>query len=171
MLIKLIAVDSYHFMRYKCKITHCPGSQTLSEYISTIVLDDNEKLSINEVLDVLIVAGIFTSTSSFGTKSLQFVTMNELKKVCTRFVFFYFLLGSSTVSNFCWNSKLLYTRRCLQEEWANASIHSAGVSGLEKSGPLERAKPLRGVRFLGRLHFALSKEKKNTTSTSFQLNR
>ena len=51
MLIKLIAVDSYHFMRYKCKITHCPGSQTLSEYISTIVLDDNEKLSINEVLE------------------------------------------------------------------------------------------------------------------------
>ena len=113
LLIKLIAVDSYLFIRYKCKITHCPDSQTLSEYISTIVLDDNEKLSINEVLDVLIVAGIFTSTSSFGTKSLQFVTMNELKKVCTRFVFFYFLLGSSTVSNFCWNSKLLYTRRCL----------------------------------------------------------
>ena len=29
----------------------CLDSQTFSEYISTIVLDDNEKLSINEVLE------------------------------------------------------------------------------------------------------------------------
>ena len=69
----------------------CLDSQTFSEYISTIVLDDNEKLSINEVLDVLIVTGIFTSTSIFGTKSLQFVTMNELKRVyqevCTFLIF------------------------------------------------------------------------------------
>ena len=77
MLIKLIAVGSYHFIRYKCKITHCPDSQTLSEYISTIVLDDNEKLLINVVLDVLIGAGTITNTSSSGT---QFVTMNALKK-------------------------------------------------------------------------------------------
>ena len=67
-------------IRYKCKITHCLDSQTLSEYISTILLDDNEKLSINEVLEVLIGVGTFTSTSSFNIKSLQFVTMNELKK-------------------------------------------------------------------------------------------
>ena len=63
MLIKLIAVDSNHL--YKCKITHCLDSQTLSEYISTIVLDENEKLSINEVLEVLIGVETFTSTSSF----------------------------------------------------------------------------------------------------------
>ena len=80
MLIKLIAVDSNHFIRYKCKITHCLDSQTLSEHISTIVLDDNQKHSINEVLEVLIVVGTFTSTSSFDTQSVQFVTMNELKK-------------------------------------------------------------------------------------------
>ena len=43
MLIKLIIVDSNHFIRFKCKIIHCLDSQT-SEYISTIVLDDNEKL-------------------------------------------------------------------------------------------------------------------------------
>ena len=43
MLIKLILVNSYHFIRYKCKITHCLDSQT-SEYLSTIVLNDNEKL-------------------------------------------------------------------------------------------------------------------------------
>ena len=41
---------SNHFISYKCKITHCLDSQTLSEYISTIVLDDNEKLSINECI-------------------------------------------------------------------------------------------------------------------------
>ena len=44
-----------------------------------IDLDDNEKLSINKVLEVLIGIGTFTSTSSFDTQSLQFVTMDELK--------------------------------------------------------------------------------------------
>ena len=66
MLIKLIGVDSYHFVRYKCKITHCPDSQT-SEYISAIILDDNEKLSTSEVLDVTVGSGTFTSASSLGT--------------------------------------------------------------------------------------------------------
>ena len=61
---------------------HCLDSQTLSEYISMIVLDDNEKLLINEVLEVLIDVGTFTSTSSVNTQSLQFVTMNKLKSLC-----------------------------------------------------------------------------------------
>ena len=78
--IKLITVDSNHFIRYKFKITHCLDSQTLSEYISTIVLDENEKLSIIEVLEVLIGVETFTSTSSFDTQSLQPVTMNKLEK-------------------------------------------------------------------------------------------
>ena len=56
---------------------HCLVSQTLSEYIPITVLDDNEKLLINEVLAVLIGVGIFTSTRSFNTKRFQFVTMNE----------------------------------------------------------------------------------------------
>ena len=55
-------------------------SRTLSEYISTIVLNDNETISINEVLEVLICVRTVTNTSSFDTQSLQFVTMNELKK-------------------------------------------------------------------------------------------
>ena len=38
-----------------------------------------EKLSINEVLEVLIGAGTFTSTNSFDTQSLQFITMDKLK--------------------------------------------------------------------------------------------
>ena len=42
--------------------------------------DENEKLSINEVLEVLSGVGTFTSTSSFDTQSLKFVTMNKLKK-------------------------------------------------------------------------------------------
>ena len=53
MLIKLIAVDSNYFKRYKSKIT---------QYISTIILD-NEKLSINEVLEVLTGVGPFASTN------------------------------------------------------------------------------------------------------------
>ena len=85
MIIKLIAVDSHHFIRNKCKIMHCPDSQTLSEYISTIVLDDNEKLLINETLDVPIDA----SRSNFGTQSLRFVTMNEFKKYVPRGLYFF----------------------------------------------------------------------------------
>ena len=63
MLIKLIVVDSHHFIRYKCKIMRCLDSQTSFKYISLIVLDDNEKLSINEVLEVLIGVGTFTSAN------------------------------------------------------------------------------------------------------------
>ena len=79
MLIELIVVDSNQFIRYKCKITHCLDFQTLSEYISTIVFDANENLSINEVLEFLMGVATFTSTSSFDTQSLQLVVMNELK--------------------------------------------------------------------------------------------
>ena len=89
MLIKLIVVDSNHFIRYRCKIRHFLDSQT-SEYISTIVLDVNEKLSIREVLDVLTGLGTFTSTSSFYTQSFQLVKMNELKMsmvVCNFFLY------------------------------------------------------------------------------------
>ena len=35
-------------------MTHCLDSQIVSEYISTIVPDDNEKFSINEKLDILL---------------------------------------------------------------------------------------------------------------------
>ena len=35
---------------------------------------------INEVLELLIGIGTFTSRSSFDSQSLQFVTMNKLKK-------------------------------------------------------------------------------------------
>ena len=67
MLIKLVLVDSNDLIRYKCKIAHCLDSQTLSEYISTTALDNNEKLLLNEVLEVLICVEAFTSTSSFNT--------------------------------------------------------------------------------------------------------
>ena len=80
MLIKLIIVDSNHFIRYKCKIMHCLDSQILSEYTSTIFLDDNEKRWMNEVLDIIIGVGTFISTSSFDTQSLQDFKRNELKK-------------------------------------------------------------------------------------------
>ena len=56
-----------------------------------IVLDYNEKLSINKVLELLSGVGTFTSTSSSDTQSLQFATMNELKKSVTGgFNFFLF---------------------------------------------------------------------------------
>ena len=54
--------------------------QTLSGYISMIVPVNNEKRSNNEVLQVPVGVGTFTSTSSFDTQSLQFATMNTLKR-------------------------------------------------------------------------------------------
>ena len=45
-----------------------------------IAFGDNEKLSINEMLGVLISVGTFTSTRSVDTQSLQLVTMNKLKR-------------------------------------------------------------------------------------------
>ena len=42
---------------------HCLHSQTC-EYISKFVFDDNERLLINEVLEVLIGVGTFISTST-----------------------------------------------------------------------------------------------------------
>ena len=60
-----------------------------------MTIDDNEKLSINEVLEVLIGVGTFSSTSGFNTQCLLFVTMNELKNVfARRFAIFSFSLGS-----------------------------------------------------------------------------
>ena len=44
------------------------------------MIDDNEKLSITEVLEVLIGVRTFSSTSSFDMQCLLFVTTNELKK-------------------------------------------------------------------------------------------
>ena len=43
--LKLIVVDANHFVRYRCKIMHCLDSQTISDDISTVALDDNPKLS------------------------------------------------------------------------------------------------------------------------------
>ena len=60
---------------------HCLDSQT-SEYISVIPFVDNEKLLINEVLEVLIGVGTLTSIRSFSSQNLQFATMNELKILC-----------------------------------------------------------------------------------------
>ena len=81
MLIKLIVVNSSHFIRCKCKTTLRLSNITrLSNIIWIyITINDNETLSINEVLEVLIGVGTFNSTSSFDTQCL-FVSMNELKK-------------------------------------------------------------------------------------------
>ena len=76
MLIKLIVVDSYYFIRDNYKTTPCLDSQTLSEDISTFALD-NKSPSINEVLEVLTGAGTFTSASSFDAQGLQFFTISE----------------------------------------------------------------------------------------------
>ena len=80
MLLKLIVVNSQHVVRYKSKITHCSADSTLSEYIATITLDDGNKNSIDEALEVLIGAGSFTNMSCFDKQNLQVVTMEELRK-------------------------------------------------------------------------------------------
>ena len=82
MLIKLIVVISNHFTRCKYKATSRLSKIIILSNIIWIyiTIDDNEKLSVNEVLEVLIGVGTFSSTSSFDTQCLLFVTMNELKR-------------------------------------------------------------------------------------------
>ena len=82
MLIKFIVVNSNHFIRCKCKtMSRLSNITGLSNIIWIyITIDDNEKLSINEVLEVLSGVGTFSSTSSFDTQCFLFFTMSELKK-------------------------------------------------------------------------------------------
>ena len=78
----------YHFFYVSTDVKWQTCSPPLLFFV-----DENEKLSINEVLEVLISVETFTSTISFDTQSLQFVTMNKLKKSVPGWL--YFLLGSS----------------------------------------------------------------------------
>ena len=81
MLTKLILVNSNHLQVYNHALSRLSKITRLSNIIWIyITIDDNEKLSINEVLEALIGVGTFSSTSSFDTQCLLFVTMNELKK-------------------------------------------------------------------------------------------
>ena len=73
MLLKLIVVNSQHVVRYKSKITHCSADSTLSEYLATVTLDDGNKNSIDEALEVLIGAGTFTNMSCFDKQNFQVV--------------------------------------------------------------------------------------------------
>ena len=50
------------------------------QHLLLFFADEDEKILINEVLEALISVGTFTSTISFDTQSLQFVTINKLKK-------------------------------------------------------------------------------------------
>ena len=99
MLIKLIVVNSNHFIRYKCKTTSRLSSTTrLSNIWIYITIDDNEKLYINEVLEVLIGVGTFSSTSSFDMQCLLFVAMNQVKKSVPgslQFLLFYLVVSYS----------------------------------------------------------------------------
>ena len=80
MLLKLIVVNSQHVERCKSKITHCSADSTFSEYVATITLDDGNKNSIDEVLEVCTGAGSFINMSCFDKQNLQVVTMEELRK-------------------------------------------------------------------------------------------
>ena len=80
MLLKLSVVNSQHLVKYKSKITYCNVESTLSDYVTSLTLDDGEKITIDEVLEVLIGAGSFTNASCFDKQSLPFVTMEELQK-------------------------------------------------------------------------------------------
>ena len=66
--------------------------------------DENEKLPINELLEVLTGAGTFTRKSSFDIQSLQFVTTNTLKKpmpkVLQLFTFYLVVPSSYFLSEF-----------------------------------------------------------------------
>ena len=61
------------------------------------MIDGNEKRLINEMLEVLIGVGTFSSTSSFDMQWLLFVTINELKKSIPGLNFFFHLVISYSV--------------------------------------------------------------------------
>ena len=65
--------------------------------------DNNKKLSINQMLGVLIGIGTFTSTGSFDMQSLQLVTTNELKKSMTGGLQLFLFYLFHTVAAFCWD--------------------------------------------------------------------
>ena len=96
MLTKLILVNSNHLQVYNHALSRLSKITRLSNIIWIyITIDDNEKLSINEVLEALIGVGTFSSTSSFDTQCLLFVTINKLKKSMPGGLhFFSFSLGS-----------------------------------------------------------------------------
>ena len=100
MLIKLTVVNSHHFIRYKCKTTSRLSNITRPSNLIRIyiTIDNNDKLSISEVLEVLTGVGTFSSTSSFDTQCLLFVAMNELKKSMPgglQFFLFYLVVSYS----------------------------------------------------------------------------
>ena len=90
MLIKLITVESNHFIKYKGKITNCLASQTLSEYISRTVLDNEKLRGSNWCWD----CSQYKQVSRYTKPSTCY---NEgVNKFYVRwFTTFYFLIGSS----------------------------------------------------------------------------
>ena len=123
----------------KCSL----DSQT-SEYISTIVLD-NEKHLINEVLEVLTGGGTFTSTS----KQPRICYNEQVKKVyARRFVTFYLLLGSSiqcllsvgirgylTQGNVCRKIEQMYLS--IMEEYFSVEVtHTIPITLMNNAPPL-----------------------------------
>lgn len=79
MLLKLNIVNTKHFVRYKTKMTFCEGSKTLAEYIDSIILDDGQKINVQEIVEVLVGVS-FTDMTCFDKASFSFVNLDELKK-------------------------------------------------------------------------------------------
>ena len=79
MLLKLNIVNTKHFVRYKTKMTFYEGSKTLAEYIDSIILDDEQKINVQEIVEVLVGVS-FTDTTCFDKASFSFVNLDELKK-------------------------------------------------------------------------------------------
>ena len=60
-------------------MTFCEGSKTLAEYIHSIILDDGQKINVQDIVEVLVDVS-FTDMTCFDKASFSFVNLDELKK-------------------------------------------------------------------------------------------
>ena len=57
-------------------MTFCEGSKTLAEYIDSIILDDGQKINVQEIVEVLVGVS-FNDMTCFNKASFSFVNLDE----------------------------------------------------------------------------------------------
>ena len=123
MLLKLNIVNTKHFVRYKTKMTFCEGSKTLAEYIDSIILDDGQKINVQEIVEVLVGVS-FTDMTCFDKASFSFVNLDELKKLfqggllLNRFILYILIFKFCFLKNSkqrCWKMREAFTSACLKK--------------------------------------------------------
>ena len=83
MIIKLSVVNTKHVLVFTPKIVHCDGSKNLSEYLSTVLLDDHRPMMFHEVKEVY-AGNSFSDSSSIDLASCEFISVEELRSTLSK---------------------------------------------------------------------------------------